>query len=678
MNKQEIITAYAKKQSKQYQRKLQPFHHFLLSDFFDFLETVEYELPDEKIARAIERDSRPRKSVTHTYNHDNRLSIALITEDVGHMTGGRYYTWFIAMALTELGHKVTVYTNQEPVFQEAFRNYKQPEVKVIAEKSHDLRAIDVEADIYIGSPTHGNIAAMRLGEKYSKPSFALVFDPFPMMEQFIGRRNYTGWEEFLRDIDKSNTKIISLCQSTSDYIYPWLNKRPEQVVEIYPCINSREKAKVNEVVERGDYVLFISRLVKHKRFEDVLQAAKDSGVKLKVISSIDGMAARRLVHRMRMSDQVEFHFKITDQEKFRLIRGARAVINGAIFEGFGMWAIEALSCGIPLVCYDYPTFREIKHLSGADNFYFAEWGNAKDLSRKLALALKEEKFREDTKQFDFESMIDQVKGIFNFEPRIGVITIGLNEEQFIGASLRSTIRHKNITKVAVVEGAVNLFAHAATEDGLSIDKTAKEVHKAMALKDGHKIVYDRYGWAGDKSELRNRALALLGTDIDYVLVVDADEVWKQEDLDGLVATMKENPRAGVIKFPFHHFWKNKNQVTTGSQWDSMLFRCFKYEDKSLRWGRHELPVVNAKGQQIDKTAGVAINKDIRVYHYGYCKSDKNVQDKLKYYAMRDGKRLKVTDTFTQWKPGQPTQPTHGGGKVEKFTGTHPEEMKGLL
>lgn len=48
MNKQEIITAYAKKQSKQYQRKLQPFHHFLLSDFFDFLETVEYELPDKR------------------------------------------------------------------------------------------------------------------------------------------------------------------------------------------------------------------------------------------------------------------------------------------------------------------------------------------------------------------------------------------------------------------------------------------------------------------------------------------------------------------------------------------------------------------------------------------------------------------------------------------------------
>lgn len=679
MEKKQIIEQYAKQQIQQYQRKLQPFHHYLLSDFFDYLSTVNVEVSDTEILQAIDADSKPKKrSLIYTYNHDNRLNIALITEDVGHLTGGRYYTWFIAMALTELGHKVTVYTNQKPVFHEDFKRYKQPDVQVVAKKAVELQTIDVQADIYIGSPTCGNLAASRLGAKYSKPSFALVFDPFPMMETFIGKRNYTGWDKFLAEIKTSDTKIISLCQSTSDYIYPWLNKRRDQVVPILPCINSREKYRADaSKTERGDYILFISRLVKHKKFEDVLQAVKENGVKLKVISSIDGMAARKLVTTMGLEDQVTFHFKVNDREKFELIRGARAVINAAVFEGFGMWAIEALSCGVPLVCYDYPTFREIKHRSGADNFYFAEWNNPKDLTRKLGLALKEGKFAKDSTLFDFESMVSQVSTIFTFEPRIGVITIALNEDQYIGASLRSTIRHPNVKKVAVVEGAVNLFAHACDENGLSVDNTSTAVRVAMGLKHGNKIVYDRYGWANEKSDLRNRALKLLGEDVDYVLVVDADEVWKQEDLDRLVQAMKDNPRAGVLKFPFYHFWKEKNQIAKGSQWDSLMFRCFKFEDKTLYWREHHMPVVNDKGQYIDKIAGVKVCDDVHVYHYGAMKKESRILEKLKYYAQRD-KNLKVTNTWSKWRPGQPTQWTHGGGTVIQFTGEHPEEMKGLI
>lgn len=681
MRKQTIIDNFATNQRKVYGRNTSSYQKFILGEFFDYLGNIQYELPEEEIIKAIEKDSKviARKQKNLIYNfQQNKINVALITEDVGHLTGGRYYTWFIAFALVELGHNVTVYTNRKPVFEDAFKGYKQPNIQVVAKRAIDLRKLDVNADLYIGSPTNGNVAALRLGDKYSKPSFTIVFDPFPMMEQFIGKRNYAGWDEYLAEIPKSNAKIISLCESTSEYIYPWLNKRKDQVVPIYPCINSIVKEKALEKpVERGDYVLFISRLVRHKKFEDALAAAKKCGVRLKVVSSVDGIRVKRLIKQQGMEGQVDLHMKVSDEEKFRLIKGARAVINAAIFEGFGMWAIEALSCGTPLVSYDYPTMREIKHVTNAENMYLAEWNNPNDLARKLKLCLDEAKYSEENHQFDFKAMTDQLKDVFKFEPRIGVITIALNEDQFIEASLKSVTRHPNVKKVAVVEGAVNLFAHAATKEGLSIDQTPAAVHKAMKTLDGRKIVYERYGWATDKSELRNRALELLGKDIDYVLVVDGDELWKQEDLDKLVQTFRDNPRAGVIKFPFYHFWKSKDQVTVGSQWDSMLFRCFKFEDKSLRWIRHELPVFNDKGERIDRTNGSVINKQIHVYHYGYCKKDDRVKEKLRFYSLRD-KNLKVQDTYTKWRPGQPTQPTHGGGRVVPFKGTHPEELKGVL
>ena len=193
-----------------------------------------------------------------------------------------------------------------------------------------------------------------------------------------------------------------------------------------------------------------------------------------------------------------FNFKVSDKEKFEIISKARAMINAATFEGFGRWAAEAVACGTPVVAYDFPTLREIQEYSGADNFYLAKWKSQSDLAEKLKECLNENKIRPRSDKCDFEKMIDRISQIFNPEPRIGVITIALNEEQWVGASLRSVVRHPNVSKVIVVEGAVNLMAHASGPEGLSVDGTQDEIYKVMKSKNGHKILYERYGWALNK------------------------------------------------------------------------------------------------------------------------------------------------------------------------------------
>jgi glycosyltransferase involved in cell wall biosynthesis len=273
-------------------------------------------------------------------------------------------------------------------------------------------------------------------------------------------------------------------------------------------------------------------------------------------------------------------------------------------------------------------------------------------------------------------MVDRVKEVFIPEPKIGVVTIALNEEEYIGASLRSVIKHKNVSRVAVVEGADKLFAHAADGHGLSIDKTSQAVIEATRLPQGNKIVYERLGWVNSKSELRNRALALLPQDVTHVLVVDADEVWKSEDLDRLVEAIKENPSKGIFLFGFYHFWKQSNLVAVGSMWDSKMFRCFRYVDKSLHWGKHEMPVVDNTGRSV-KDYGVVTLENVHVYHYGYLKKSENVKAKLEYYKKRDP-YLQVVDRWSNWKFGDETQNTHGGGTVIEFLDPHPEEVQPIL
>jgi glycosyltransferase involved in cell wall biosynthesis len=599
--------------------------------------------------------------------------IIFLTEDTQHITGGRYYSWWLATAIQASGQDVIIYTNRQPVFLDEFKDYPQPEVRIVKE----IAKVNVKGKAYVGSPIVGNLAAVKLGEKFNKPTFVEIFDPFPMMSKYRGNHNWQGWDELLKTMKKPHVKIISLCETTSFYIYEWLNKTKKQVLEVNPCVNSKERDKVPQQ-EKQNWITFISRLDFHKKLDHVLEALKDTDCELHVITSIDGIQFPKMVREHGLTNRVIIHKFVSDKEKFEIIKKSKAVINAAIFEGFGIWLTEALSCGVPVVCYDYPTFKEIAEKIDKKHrkIYFAKYNDPKDLKKQLQKALKDEDFTKGTKNFDFEVMVDRVKEVFEPEPKIGVITIALNEEEYIGASLRSVIKQKNVAKVAVVEGCVSLNESQATTNGLSKDNTAQKVLEVVGSENGNKIVYDKYGWAGSKSELRNRALQLLGREMDYIMVVDADEVWKTEDFEKLVKFIKKNKDASIVWYPAYHFWKQKDLIAVGSQWDAYLFRFFKYEDKSLYWLKHECPVVNENGDCVSKLGKEAKFDSIHFYHYGAMKPEEKIKAKLEYYAKRD-KDLKVKDTWSNWKKGKDTQWTHGGGTVAKFEGKHPIEVLDL-
>ena len=602
--------------------------------------------------------------------------MVFLSEDTQHITGGRYYAYFLACALISAGYDVLFYTNRKPIFKSDFKLYKQPEIRIV----NNLRQVDVPASLYFGSPVIGNQKAIELGEKYHRPSYCLIFDPFPMMAKYKGQHNYPEWDGLLYQIRNSSTNIISLTQYCNRFIYDWLNKKRYQVNEVYPCINSKEKDAALTLPKKN-WITFISRLDHHKNLDHVLEAVKETDCELHVITSIDGINFEKMVKAYRMEDQVKIHWFISDLEKFEIIKQSKLVINAATFEGFGMWMIEALSCGVPIVCYDYPTFREIADKTGNDKMvFFADWNNKKDFINKTKEALSGPNLpRSITHGFDFISMELRLRNILLRPPKIGVVMCALNEDEFILPSLKALLRSKYVSKVAVVEGCVNLNEHASNRDGLSKDQTQQRVCEAFltAGDNQQKLIFDRYGWAGSKSELRNRGLELLGKDMDYILVVDGDEVWKQSDLRKIYDFIQDHPDASVLWFKTLHFWKKFNQLAVGSQWNAPLFRFFKYTDKTLHWERHESPVVNKESVAVTQLGKEYLCKKINFYHYGALKPSDKIKSKLEYYKERDPE-LTVKDTYSDWKPGDDTQWTHGGGTVKKFKGTHPKEIKDLI
>jgi glycosyltransferase involved in cell wall biosynthesis len=60
-----------------------------------------------------------------------------------------------------------------------------------------------------------------------------------------------------------------------------------------------------------------------------------------------------------LKDVVEEHGHLPDQEMWPLIQGARALLMPSFAEGFGLPVIEALHMGVPVLCSDIPSHREV-------------------------------------------------------------------------------------------------------------------------------------------------------------------------------------------------------------------------------------------------------------------------------------------------------------------------------
>ena len=95
----------------------------------------------------------------------------------------------------------------------------------------------------------------------------------------------------------------------------------------------------------------------------------------------------------KLNVQIRFMGFVSEEEKYRIYSRARIVVQPSIKEGWGLTAIEAQSCGTPVVCADSPGLREVV-LNGKTGFLY-KYGSIDTLAERIIQLLDdEEKWRE--------------------------------------------------------------------------------------------------------------------------------------------------------------------------------------------------------------------------------------------------------------------------------------------
>ncbi|MGB9637461.1 MAG: glycosyltransferase [Microgenomates group bacterium] len=204
-------------------------------------------------------------------------------------------------------------------------------------------------------------------------------------------------------------RIKNYYHRESEVVYPPVN------IEKFQIPSTKSQTNTKYKIQNTKYFLVVSRLVKYKKVDLVIEAFNQLGWNLKVVG--EGREKRRL--QKRAKENIQFLGQLTDEELLSYYQNCEAVIYPQE-EDFGIVPLEAQACGKPVIAYRAGGAKEtiIEEKTG----FFFEKQTPECLERKLReLAMsgrireiKEKDCRQQAEKFskarfkrEFENLVEE-------------------------------------------------------------------------------------------------------------------------------------------------------------------------------------------------------------------------------------------------------------------------------
>jgi glycosyltransferase involved in cell wall biosynthesis len=156
----------------------------------------------------------------------------------------------------------------------------------------------------------------------------------------------------LRDWDKKTSVDVDFFMANSGFVAERIKRiyHKESAI-IYPPVNTR--AFIPSGNPQGDYYITVSRLVEYKNTKMIVEAAKQLNIKLLIIG--EGPLLKKI--KRYASEQIKVLGYCDQPTLVNYLQHAKAYI-AASEEDFGIAAVEAQACGIPVIAYSKGGFKE--------------------------------------------------------------------------------------------------------------------------------------------------------------------------------------------------------------------------------------------------------------------------------------------------------------------------------
>jgi hypothetical protein len=200
-------------------------------------------------------------------------------------------------------------------------------------------------------------------------------------------------------------------------------------------------------------------------------------------------------------------------------------------------------------------------------------------------------------------------------------------------------------QILIAEGPVDYWQRQGRTT--STDDTNKILDNFPDPDNKIKIVHGQFA---EKDDQCRAYMNHINDDIDYVWNLDSDEVYKTQDIEKIIALLKEE-RPTSVGVRSCSFYGGFNHYLTGFELNKDNFlRIFKYVPGS-NWQTHRPPTIqyptsaNITKKHIDSNT-LFQNTDVQMYHYSYVFPDQ-VYKKVAYYKDSVSKDLCINNYFSK-------------------------------
>jgi len=320
-------------------------------------------------------------------------------------SGGRIYSWMLAEATAFLGHKVSYITNNRPIFYNDFKLYSNhSDIKLFITHNFKNNLPKIPADIVIIVP--GSDYRWIGYDYYLKALYfasinksRIIFINFESgnwaNSVSISAKPMFYWDNWKRctkycDLILSSSKIGN--QYAKDFYLSCFNKPIFDFC--YPPINSKVADKEQEFIREKKIVIINRFSSKYKNATGVINIIDKylSGYEIIFIVG-SGDIPNNFFYNInkkakKFNIHVQFEKKITDSQKFKIIKKSKLLLFLSSFEGFGAPPIEALYCGTPCIAFELPVLREVS----GNAIEFVPQGDYSALRDKIYQVLNEKRY----------------------------------------------------------------------------------------------------------------------------------------------------------------------------------------------------------------------------------------------------------------------------------------------
>lgn len=218
--------------------------------------------------------------------------------------------------------------------------------------------------------------AIRKNKRIKK--FFTALDLIPLVRPDLSDLFY-NYTKSLYDKVSNDISVFAISQSTKNDLLRYRpDLKPEQITVTHLAANEEvfypveEQAEIDKVLskyglEGKNYFLTINSLAPYKnsRFviESFLEWIEDGQIKdLELVfigKPLSRDYAADLKERISVMDKIILIEKIPDADLAALYSGAMAFLYMSLYEGFGLPILEAMQCGVPVICSNTSSLPEV-------------------------------------------------------------------------------------------------------------------------------------------------------------------------------------------------------------------------------------------------------------------------------------------------------------------------------